>query len=86
MSGPSIFVGFVMNLRAGRGKKKKSALGPQNSAPTGDKTVALRPLVSVKEKRITQTTRMASGRRRVLRDKRDYGEQESGKLFHWFPV
>lgn len=89
MSGPSIFVGFVMNLRAGRGKKKKSALGPQNSAPrdhTGDKTVALRPLVSVKEKRITQTTRMASGGRRVLGDKRDYGEQESGKLFHWSPV
>lgn len=71
------------------GKKKKSALGPQNSAPrdhTGDKTVALRPLVSVKEKRITQTTRMASGGRRVLGDKRDYGEQESGKLFHWSPV
>lgn len=32
-----------------------------------------------------QATRMVSGGRRVLGDKRDYGEQESGKLFHWFP-
>lgn len=90
MSRPSIFIGFVMNLRAGRKKKnQKSALGPQNLAPrdhTGDKTVALRLLVSVKEKRITQRTRMASGGRCVLGDKRDYGEQESRKFLHWFPV
>lgn len=70
MSRPSIFIGFVMNLGAG-GKKKKnqSALGLQNLGPrdhTGDKTVALRLLLSVKEKRITQTTRMASGGRCVL--------------------
>ena len=45
MSRPSIFIGFVMNLRTGRGK---SALGPQNLAHRdhiGDKILVLRLLV-----------------------------------------
>lgn len=68
MSRPSIFIGFVMNLRAGR-KRNQCALGAENLAArdhSGDKTVVLRLLVSVKEKRIVQMTRMASGGRCVL--------------------
>lgn len=60
VSRPSIFIGLVMNLRAGRKKKKQqSALGAENLAPrdcTGDETGTQAAGVSEGEKDQTADT------------------------------